>query len=146
MINSPTNPVPSTTVTTSLPPYTIGGSSTPGPVGYGVGGHSSNTGAIAGGTVAGVAAISIVAVALFRYRQRQRSLAQSAPSVGDGQAGAYYQHVVQVPPRPTSGQETVTSSLPVTSASLLRPYVRSRALTPSSCTCVLMCILSFFDP
>ena len=128
-------PVPSTQSTASLS-YTVGSSSntttsTPGsvPAGYSVRGHSSNTGAIAGGTVGGIAAISIVVVAFF-YRQRRRSLAQSAPAAGDGQAGAYYQHVDQVPSRPMSGQETVTSSLPRTSTSLLRTYVRSRSPTP----------------
>jgi hypothetical protein len=93
-------------------------------------GHSSNTGAIAGGTVAGIAAISIVVVAFFFYRQRRRSLAQAAPASGDGQAGVYNQHADQVPPRPMSVQETVTSSLPGTSNSLLRTYVRSRSSTP----------------
>jgi hypothetical protein len=123
---------PNTTASLS---YTAGSSSNtttsiPGPAGYSVRGHSSNTGAIAGGTVAGIAAISIVVVALFFYRQRRRSLAQSVPSAGDGQAGAYHQHVDEVPSRPMSGQATVTSSLPGTSTSLLRTYVRSRAPTP----------------
>ena len=138
-IKSPAYPTtPSTTVTASLPSYTVGGSSnttTSGPVGYSVGGHSSNIGAIAGGTVAGVAAISIVVVALFFYRQRRRSLAQSTLSAGDGQASAYYQHMNQVPTRPMSGQETVTSSLPGTSASLLRTYVCARAPTPVAPVC-----------
>jgi len=88
-----------------------------------VGGHSSNTGAIAGGVVAGVAAIFIAAVALFFYRKRRRSL---APPTFDEQTGEYNPQVM-------SGHETVTSSLPETSASLfsslpetstslLRPY------------------------
>jgi hypothetical protein len=134
-------PAPSTIVTASQPSYTVGGASnttTSGPSGYKAAEHSSNTGAIAGGTVAGVAAISVVVVAMFFYRQRRRSLAQSAPSTGDGQAGVYYQHVNEVPSRPMSGHETVTSSLPGTSGSLFRTYVRSRAPTPLAfgCSCV----------
>ena len=93
---------------------------------------SSNGGAIAGGVVAGIAAICFVAAALFIYRQRQRSLTQCAPS---GDAGTYNPHVNRV--TPMSGQETVTSPLPGTSTSLSRPYVRSHAPTLylQSCWC-----------
>ena len=147
---APQPPVPSTQFTASLS-YTVGSSSntttsTPGPVpaGYSVKGHSSNTGAIAGGTVAGIAAISIVVVTLFFYRQRRRSLAQSAPAAGDGQTGAYYQHVDQVPSRPMSGQGTVTSSLPGTSTSILRAYVRS--LSPAPCLQLRLSAHLFFRP
>ena len=147
--NSPSSsqaPVPSTSTAASIS-HTAGSSSNTtspilGPGGYSVGGHGSNTGAIAGGTVGGIAAISIVAVALVFYWQRRRSLAQSAPSTGDGQAGAYDP---QVSPRPLSGHETVTSSLPSPSTSQMRHYVRSRApIRTSNCACVLICILSFF--
>jgi len=144
------NAPPTTTATASLPSYTVGSSSNttssiPGPVGYSVGGHSSNTGAIAGGTVAGIAAISIVVVVLFFYRQRRHSLAQSAPPAG--QAG-YYPHVNQVPQRSMSGQATVTSSFPGTSASLLRTYVRSRSRSPTPLPPVALvcsCVFSLFS-
>ena len=106
--------------------------SNPGPAGYNVGGHSSNTGAIAGGTVAGVVAISIVVVALFFYRRRRLSQ-------------AHRPNMIQDLPRPTSGQETATSTLPGTSSSVLRPYVRSRApnpLLPVALVC--SCVFSHF--
>jgi len=76
----PQAPVSGTSINPSLlSTYSVGSSSntstpTPGSVGYNVRGHSSNTGAIAGGTVAGIAAISIIVVVLFFYRRRRRLL------------------------------------------------------------------------
>ena len=97
-------------------------------------GHSSNTGAIAGGTVGGMVAISIVIALVIYFQRRHRSRAQYAPFTGYGQAGAYKP---QDSSRLVLGQETATSSLPA-SASLMRLYVRSRA-SNSSCAYVLMC-------
>jgi hypothetical protein len=115
---------PSSSITTAS-----AGSSpnTTGPVKYVTEGHSSNTGAIAGGTVGGVVAISVIIVALFFYRQRRRSQARSAFS-GDGQAGAYNPNLIQY--QPVSSQETLTSTLPETHNPLLRPYVRCCAPNP----------------
>ena len=127
---------PSSQTTIASPSHTLDSSSNTTtsihePGGYRVGGHSSNTGAIAGSTVGGIAAMSIVAVALFFYWKRQRSLAQSAPFMVDGQAGEYNPQVIQVSSQPMSGQETVTLSFPRASTSLLRPHVRSHTPTPS---------------
>jgi hypothetical protein len=87
-----------------------------------IGGHSSNTGAIVGGVAGGIAAISIVIAALLFYLRQRHPPAPSAPSASDGHPGGFNPFMDQVP-RPMSGQGTVTSSLPETTTSLLRPYV-----------------------
>ena len=104
--------------------------SNPRPAGHNAGGHSSNAGAIAGGTVAGVVAISIAVLALFFYRQRRLSQARKP-------------NIIEDPPLPTSGQETATSTLPGTSSSMLRPFVRSRIPNPLlPVTLVCSCVFS----
>ena len=95
-------------------------------------GHSSNTGAIAGGTACGIVAISIVIVLFFYFQRRRRSRAQYAPPTGYGQAGAYNP---QVSSRPVLGQETALSSLPGASTSLTRHYVRPLSLPPVALMC-----------
>ena len=128
------------TSTTASLSHTVASSSSSTTSIHGPGGqstHSSNTGAIAGGTVAGVVVISIVAVVSFRYGRRRSLLGQPAPSSDDGQAGGYN-------PWPMSGQEIITPSLPSPTIPLLRPYVRSYSIY-SSCTCVFVRILSFSD-
>ena len=114
------------TSTTASPSHSVGGSSntitsTHGPVGFSAGGHTSHTGAIAGGVIAGLAVIGIIILALFCYLQRgrRRSVAPYAPSTDHREAGAHS------PSRPMLGQET--SSLPGTSTSLTRPRVRPHA-------------------
>jgi hypothetical protein len=51
-----------------------------------IGGHSSNTGAIAGGVAGGIAAISIAIAALLFYLRRRHP---PAPSASDGQPSGF---------------------------------------------------------
>ena len=78
---------------------------------------SSNAGAIAGGIAGGVAVISILAVAVFLYWRRRRSLAVSA---GDD---VVITHMDQIQ-GPKSGQKEIASSFPGTTTPLMKPYVR----------------------
>jgi len=80
-------------------------------------GHSSNAGIIAGGITGGIAAISILVAALFFYR-RQRQLASSAASIGDGA----FNHDINKFLLPMFGQGTVISPFPEATASLMKPY------------------------
>ncbi len=73
--------VPSMTFTTGYPPSSPVGSAS-----SNLGGHGSNGGTIAGGTVGGIVAISIVVVALFLYRRRRRPLGPSGPYASHEQA------------------------------------------------------------
>ena len=110
------------TSTTASPSNIVGGSSNStttsarGPVGFSAGGHSSHKGAIAGGVIAGIAAIGVAALALFWYCRRRRAMAPYAPSTDHREAGEHN------PSRPMLGQET--SSLPGTSTLLTRLLVR----------------------
>jgi len=124
----PSGPSVSTTGPTSISYTSSKGSSsssnsvTPTPIG----GHSSNTGAIAGGVVGSIA-ISIVITALLYYLRRRRPptpSALSAPSANNGQPGGLNPLMDQLSPRSISGHEAVASSLPETTISLPRPYVR----------------------
>ena len=127
------------TSTTASLSHTVASSSSSTTSIHGPGGQStrsSNTRVIAGGTVAGVVAISIAAVVSFRYgRKRRSSLGQPAPSSDDGQAGGYN-------PWPMSGQEIITPSLPSPTIPLLRQYVRSYAFIPVALVC--SCAFSHF--
>ncbi|KAI0270212.1 hypothetical protein BGY98DRAFT_268172 [Russula aff. rugulosa BPL654] len=72
--------------------------------------HSSNAGAIAGGVIAGIAAISILVAALLFYLRRRRSLEPIVVFEGDG---ARHMDQVQLP---MSDQWTVVETLPETMA------------------------------
>jgi|SRR6266436_5397447 len=91
-----------------------------------IGGHSSNTGAIAGGVVGSIA-ISIVITTLLYYQRRRcppMLSALSAPSTNNGQPSGLNPLLDQLLPRLISGHEAIASSLPETTISLPRPYVR----------------------
>ena len=96
-----------------------------------VGERGSSVGAIAGGIVGGIAAVSIVAAALFFYRRR--SMVAPTASAGDG---VFDPHMDQVQ-WPISSQETSTT-LPGTSTSPMKTYVHVFAPpVPRVCTHVL---------
>ena len=109
---------------TYIDSHEIGPGKTPGPSDLK---NSSNAGAIAGGIVGSIAAISIFVAALFLYRRRRRSLATSE---GDG---VFIVHMDQIQV-PKSGQETVASYLPETTTPLMKPYVRVFVPSNSACT------------
>jgi hypothetical protein len=99
--------------------------------------HSSDAGAIAGGVVGGVAAISLLVAGLFFYRRRRSLLASSVSvSPGDGSSNAF-SPMDQVP-QPVSDHGALASSFP-DATSLMKPYVR--VFVPSSSTC--MCSVLF---
>ena len=101
--------------------------------------NSSNTGAIAGGVVGGIGAISILIAALFFgrrfYRQRGwgRQPTPPTPSAIDERPSGFNSLMDQVP-RSMSGPGTIASSLP-DMASIQRPYV-CVFVAPASLLCV----------
>jgi len=94
-----------------------------------VGRHSSNAGAIAGGVIGGIAAISIlVAALLFYLRRRRRPLEPIVVFEGDGS-----QYMNQVQP-PMSDQGALVETLPATMAPL-KPYVYVFVSLPVAIMC-----------
>jgi hypothetical protein len=99
-------------------------------------GGSSNTGAIVGGVIGGVAAISIAVVAIFLYRRRRHS--RAAPGVGASQSPT--DDIIK--PLTVEGTNTgsslpATSSLPGTPGASMRLYVRDCVPIPFARLCVL---------
>ena len=91
--------------------------------------HNSHVGAIVGGVVGGIAAISILAAGLFLYRRRRRLRPASA-------GGGVFSSQMDEIQRPMSGQEPFGSSLPEITNPLMKPYVR--VFVPPSFACVLI--------
>jgi hypothetical protein len=102
--------------------------------------HSSKGGAIAGGILGTIAAVSIIVAASLYFRRRRRSLASSAADAGDG--------ALNLPmgqsQRPMSGQGVIASSFPRTATSPMTPYVSVFVLPSSACVC--SCVFLFFCP
>ena len=96
-------------------------------------GHSSNSGAIAGGVVGGIAVISIVVAAVFLYLRR-RPRAPSAEFVGTGTS----QSPIHDTSRPLSDGGTVASSSLSGSPLAMRFYVRILASRVALRLCILM--------
>ena len=83
--------------------------------------HNSNTGAIAGGVVGGVAAISIAVAVIFFYLRRRRLRAMSAAAPSIGASKSPMDEINQ----PLTEEGTNTgSSLPGTPGAPMRLYVR----------------------
>ena len=108
-------------------------------------GSSTNVGAIAGGVVGGVVAISIAAAAIvFFFMRRQRPQAPSAALPG---VGPYQQPMDEIQ-RPLTDYETYTSSVPASSLPgtpivPMRLYVRAFVLLDQpSRFCVLIHLYS----
>jgi len=97
-----------------------------------VGGHSSNAGAVAGGIIGGIAAISILVAALLFYLRRRRSLTPTVVFEGDG---ARHMDQVQLP---ISDQGILAETLPETMPPLT-PYVN--VFVPLNCDYVSSCLL-----
>jgi hypothetical protein len=110
-------PISSSTGPTGTSTSSTSSSSTPVPAS----GHSSNTGAIAGGVVGGLAAI-IVAIASVFFCRRGRHTQTPAPTSIDERPSGFNSLMDQVP-RSMSGPGTVASSMPDTDPSMLRFYV-----------------------
>jgi hypothetical protein len=120
----PTNAYSSTPASSSSPYSTSSdsrGSSSSSATPIPIGGHRSNTGAIAGGVAGGSGN--------FDCHCRAALLSATATSTGSvrppasaGQPSGFNPLMDQVP-RPMLGQGTIASSLPETTTSLLRPYV-----------------------
>jgi hypothetical protein len=118
-------------VSASGPTSAFDGSFSNAPTPVLIGRHSSNSGAIIGGVISGIAAISIFVAALFFYRRWRRSLVSSP--VFDGDIADPY---MDQGSRSTSSQGTVSLSFPETPTSLLRPYVHIVIFSSSSaCVC-----------
>ncbi len=114
--------------------------------------------AITGCVAGSMALIFVIIAALLNYRrlQRLRLLLQRlrlrlllpaapAPSASDEQPSGFSPLMDQVPPRSMSGQETVASSLPEMTTSLLPPYVR--VFVPPCSAFVRSCVfLSLITP
>ena len=89
-------------------------------------------GAIIGGVIGGIVAISILVAALLFYRRRRRSLVPSPVFEGDI---AFDPNMDQVS-QSTSSQGTVSLGFPETPTSLLRPYVHIFIFSSSfACVC-----------
>jgi len=110
-------PISSSTGPTGTSTSSTSSSSTPVPAS----GHSSNTGAIAGGVVGGLAAI-IVAIASMFFCRRGRHSQTTAPTSIDERPSGFNSLMDQVP-RSMSGPGTIASSMPDTDPSMLRFYV-----------------------
>ena len=104
--------------------------------------NSSNTGAIAGGVVGGIGAISILIAALFFYRRRGRGHqpAPATPSAIDERPSGFNLLMDQVL-RSMSGPGTIASSLPDTN-SIPTPYVFV-FVVPASLLCAHVFYLSY---
>ena len=113
----------------------VRGSSTATPIP--TGGHSSNAGAIAGGVVGGIAAISLIVAGLFFYRRRRRLLASSAVPVSPGGGSSNAFSPMDQVPLPISDHGTLASSIPDTT-SPMRTYVRVFVPPSSTCMCSMM--------
>ncbi|KAI0275611.1 hypothetical protein BGY98DRAFT_48501 [Russula aff. rugulosa BPL654] len=109
-------PISSSTGPTGTSTSSTSSSSTPVPAS----GHSSNTGAIAGGVVGGLAAI-IVAIASMFFCRRGRHSQTPAPTSIDERPSGFNSLMDQVP-RSMSGPGTIASSMPDTDPSMLRFY------------------------
>ena len=105
--------------------------------------NTSNTGAIVGGVVGGVAAISIAVAVIFFYLRRRRSRAPSAAAPGVGASQPPMDEIKQ--PLTDEGTNTGsslpgTSSMPGTPGAPMRLYVRVFIFVPNppprTCVCL----------
>ena len=115
-------------ITSSASSAGTGDSSSPHPTSASTGGSSSNIGAIVGGAVGGVAAISIAVAAIFFFLRRQRP--QAAPAVAAPGFGAFQPPMDEIQ-RPLTTDDVsymassqTVSSMPGTPVASMRLYVR----------------------